>query len=109
MQTRDGLSDDIASHFTDRRLDYDEPRPFPMPQRILATIAAWLIPYSLDMAWDLTQDRYEEEGYILRYLVNSSATSQGESNILDATTLADEEIKALTVNGYEYGVLIRVK
>ena len=44
MQTRDGLSDDISSHFRDRRLDYDELKPYPLPQRTLAVIAAWLVP-----------------------------------------------------------------
>lgn len=72
-------------------------------------IAAWLLPYSLDMSWDLTQERYEAEGYELRYLVNSSAVSRGDENILDARLLSDEEIKVLTVDGYEYGVLIRTK
>lgn len=72
-------------------------------------IAAWLVPYTVDMEWDMPQLRYQAEGYELRYLINSSSDSRGEANILDATALTDDEIKRLTVNGYEYGVLIRVK
>jgi hypothetical protein len=44
LQTRDELTDDFSSHFRERHIAYDEPRPFPMGRRILAVIAAWLVP-----------------------------------------------------------------
>ena len=44
MQTRDGIPDDIASHFRDRQLDYDELKPYPAGQRTLALILSWLVP-----------------------------------------------------------------
>lgn len=44
MQTRDGLTDDIASHFRNNQIDYNELKPYPLPQRTLALIASWLIP-----------------------------------------------------------------
>ena len=44
MQPRDALTDNLATHFPDRTLTFDEPRPFPLALRTVAVIAAWLVP-----------------------------------------------------------------
>jgi uncharacterized protein DUF6677 len=44
LQTRDGLSYDLASRFANRQSEYNDLKPFPAPQRIVALIASWLIP-----------------------------------------------------------------
>jgi hypothetical protein len=44
LQPRDALTDDIAAHFGDRSISFDEPRTFPLAQRSAAVLAAWLIP-----------------------------------------------------------------
>ena len=44
MQSRDDLSDDLAAHFRSRVGVAPELKPYPLPRRILAVIAAWLIP-----------------------------------------------------------------
>lgn len=44
MQSRDGLTDDIAAHFRDRAALLNELKPYPAGQRALAVIAAWLVP-----------------------------------------------------------------
>jgi hypothetical protein len=44
LQTRDELTDDFAPHFRERRAAYDEPRRYPLGRRILAVVAAWLVP-----------------------------------------------------------------
>lgn len=44
MQTRDDYTDDLAAHFRERVGVEEELKPFPLPRRILAVIAAWLVP-----------------------------------------------------------------
>jgi len=44
LQSRDGLTDDIAAHFRDRAALLNELKPYPAGQRVLAVIAAWLVP-----------------------------------------------------------------
>lgn len=44
MQSREDLSDDLAAHFRARVAPDPELKPYPLPRRTLAVIAAWLIP-----------------------------------------------------------------
>ncbi len=44
MQPRDALTDNLATHFPDRSIIFDEPRPFPLARRGAAVVAAWLVP-----------------------------------------------------------------
>lgn len=44
MQTRDGLSDDIAHTYTDGVTASSLPRPVSSPVRLLAVLLAWLVP-----------------------------------------------------------------
>lgn len=44
MQPRDALTENLATHFTDRSITFDEPRPFPLARRTVAVIVAWLVP-----------------------------------------------------------------
>lgn len=44
MQPRDALTDNIATHFPDRSIPFDEPRPFSLARRTAAVAAAWLVP-----------------------------------------------------------------
>jgi len=44
LQTRDDLSDDLAAHFRARVAAEPELKPYPLPRRIVAVIAAWLVP-----------------------------------------------------------------
>ena len=44
MQPRDAVTDNLATHFPDRSIIFDEPRPFPLARRGAAVLAAWLVP-----------------------------------------------------------------
>ena len=44
MQPRDALTENLATHFTDRSIPYNEPRPFPLARRTAAVTLAWLVP-----------------------------------------------------------------
>jgi uncharacterized protein DUF6677 len=44
LQPRDALGDNIATHFPDRAIPFDEPRPYPIARRSAAVILSWLIP-----------------------------------------------------------------
>jgi hypothetical protein len=45
LQSRDGLTDDIAAPiYPDRTIIVDKPRPYSLGRRTLAVLAAWLIP-----------------------------------------------------------------
>lgn len=44
MQTRDGLTNDIAPNYSGGSFVFDEPRPFSIPRRAIAVVAAWLVP-----------------------------------------------------------------
>lgn len=44
MQPRDALTDNLATHFSDRSITFDEPRQFPLALRTVAVILAWLVP-----------------------------------------------------------------
>jgi len=44
LQTRDGLTENIAPRYTDRALALDPPKPFPATLRAVAMVAAWLVP-----------------------------------------------------------------
>ncbi len=105
-----GLNEEYIAH--QAAVDFRNPghnkyNPYYVFSRQPDVIASWLVPYSVDMTWGLLAERYTAEGYWLAYLVNSSPVSLGEDNILNAASLTPEEISALTVNGYEYGVLVR--
>jgi arabinofuranosyltransferase len=63
----------------------------------------------LDMnyRWGLKRDRYREAGYSLRYVVNCEFTSRGRRDVLDVAGKTPDEIQALVMRGYRYGVLQR--
>ena len=44
MQSRDGLTDNITPHFSDRRVPLNVPRQASMPVRAVALLASWLVP-----------------------------------------------------------------
>jgi hypothetical protein len=44
LQPRDALTDNLATHFSDRSISFDEPRQFPLALRTVAVILAWLVP-----------------------------------------------------------------
>jgi Family of unknown function (DUF6677) len=44
LQPRDALTENLATHFSDRSITFDEPRQFPLVRRTAAVIAAWLVP-----------------------------------------------------------------
>jgi Family of unknown function (DUF6677) len=44
LQSRDGLTDNLAPTYSDRSVIIGEPRPYSLSRRTLALIAAWLIP-----------------------------------------------------------------
>lgn len=44
MQQRDALTDNLATHFSDRSITFDEPRQFPLALRMVAVVMAWLVP-----------------------------------------------------------------
>lgn len=44
MQSRDGLTDNITPHFSDRRVPLDIPHRASLPMRAISLIASWLIP-----------------------------------------------------------------
>ena len=44
LQPRDALTENLATHFNDRTISFDEPRQFPLARRTAAVIAAWLVP-----------------------------------------------------------------
>jgi uncharacterized protein DUF6677 len=44
LQPRDALTEDLATHFTDRSITFDEPRKSPLALRTVAVIVAWLVP-----------------------------------------------------------------
>lgn len=46
MQPRDALTEDLATHFADRSIAFDEPRQYPFARRAAAVIVAWLVPGS---------------------------------------------------------------
>ena len=41
---RDDLTENLATHFNDRTISFDQPRQFPLARRTAAVIAAWLVP-----------------------------------------------------------------
>jgi hypothetical protein len=54
LQTRDGLTDDVAPHYAGHTLPADGLRPFPALRRAIAVLAGWLVPG----AGHLTLGRY---------------------------------------------------
>jgi Family of unknown function (DUF6677) len=44
LQSRDGLTDNITPHFSDRRLPIDVPHRSSLPMRAISLVASWLIP-----------------------------------------------------------------
>jgi hypothetical protein len=44
LQSRDDLSDDLTAHFRAHAAADTDLKPYPLPRRTLAIIAAWLIP-----------------------------------------------------------------
>jgi len=44
LQPRDVLTENLATHFPDRSITFDEPKRFPLGLRTLAIIVAWLVP-----------------------------------------------------------------
>jgi arabinofuranosyltransferase len=66
-------------------------------------IAAWGHP-NRDMRHGMSRSKYEEHGYVLKYLVNSNKTSK-EKNIVDVEHASELEYKSLYEEGYLYFVL----
>ena len=44
MQSRDGLTDNITPHFSERRVPLNVPQQFSMPIRAVSLLASWLVP-----------------------------------------------------------------
>ena len=57
--------------------------------------------------WGLTRERYTEEGYRLRYLLNCSRYSRGRRDVIDVAGRSPEAIREFLVRQYRYGVLER--
>ncbi len=68
-------------------------------------IAAWGFP-NRDLRHGMVRSKYEEHGYILKYLVNSKNTSKPQ-NIVDVEDAGDLQYKSLYDEGYQYFVLRR--
>ncbi|TCV82512.1 glycosyltransferase family 39 protein [Sulfurirhabdus autotrophica] len=69
-------------------------------------IATWIDP-NLDMRQGMYKKLYQRE-YQLKFLVNTTRVSQ-KSNIIDVSTADETTINSLISNGYNYGVLLRLK
>ena len=44
MQSTDEATRSVASQYTDHAYPLDDPKPYPMPVRVVAVVAAWLVP-----------------------------------------------------------------
>jgi len=61
----------------------------------------------MNYRWGLKRERYSEAGYHLRYLLNCEYMSKGRHDVLDVAGKTPDEIQALVLRGYRYGVLER--
>jgi hypothetical protein len=61
----------------------------------------------MNYRWGLKRERYREAGYRLRYVLNCEYTSRGRRDVLDVAGKTPDEIQALVMRGYRYGVLQR--
>jgi hypothetical protein len=66
-------------------------------------IAAWGFP-NRDMRHGMIRSKYEEQGYVLKYMVNSNNTSK-DRNIIDVEHASELEYKSLYEEGYVYFML----
>jgi len=69
---------------------------------------------NLDMDWGLSRRIYQEQGYELRYLVNSEKDSSRKrpfplDDIVDVSGMSEEQVSTLIRTGHRYGVLIRAE
>jgi hypothetical protein len=71
-------------------------------------IAAWLDmgATSLDLDWGLSEALYANNGYRMRYVLNTSSRSNGH-DVVDVAGESDADIRALTLRGYHYAVIER--
>jgi len=71
-------------------------------------IAAWLDMGAsvIDLDWGLTKALYDKNGYRVRYVVNTTAVSNGR-DVVDVAGYADPDVRALTLRGYHFAVLER--
>jgi arabinofuranosyltransferase len=71
-------------------------------------IAAWLDlgASSVDLDWGLSEPLYTRNGYRVRYLLNTTDTSNGQ-DVVDVAGYADAAIRELSARGYHYAVLER--
>ena len=44
MQPRDTLTENLATHFNDRSISFDEPRQYSLGRRTAAVVLAWMVP-----------------------------------------------------------------
>jgi hypothetical protein len=70
-------------------------------------IAAWGFP-NRDLRHGMVRSKYEPQGYILKYLVNSNNASKN-NNIVDVEHAGEPEYKSFYEEGYQYFVLQREK
>jgi hypothetical protein len=57
--------------------------------------------------WGLTRERYGQEGYRLRYVLNCSRNSRGRRDVIDVAGRSPEAIREFLIREYRYGVLER--
>lgn len=69
-------------------------------------IAAWGTR-ELGLRWGLTKDKFTPYGYKLKYIINKLPYSKAE-NIIDVTTMKDEDIKTLFDSGYKFFVISKL-
>lgn len=67
-------------------------------------IAAWISP-NLDLAWDLSREKYGSNYYV-KYLLNSLQQSKN-TDVVDVSDYRLHEIVHLINEGYRYGVLCK--
>lgn len=67
-------------------------------------ITGRLLDGSLDMGLGLTESKYRNAGYRIRYLANSSNVSRGD-DVIDLLGRSDETILALSNQGWSDGIL----
>ena len=60
----------------------------------------------LNLFWGMSKDKYRPEGYVVKYVVNTSAEKKAK-NIVDVSGMNEAEVRALFYEGYEYFVIAR--
>lgn len=69
-------------------------------------IAAWSFR-NLDLYWGLNKTKYLSNGYVWKYVVNSSLNSRPQ-NIIDVSRMTEAEIRKLVATDYRYVLIQRV-